>query len=79
MQLDELKLDDYLMKVNILTFCHAAVDYLSIFSSKMERGPKVVVCRMRVRSTIQQHRHHVPISTGTCYMELKREKEGVKL
>ena len=46
------------------------VMYLSIFSSQVKRGPKVVVSRMRVRPTPQQHRHHLSVTTGTCYVEL---------
>lgn len=51
------------------------MSYLSIFSSQVERGPKVVISRMRVHPTLQQHRHHLSITTGTCYVELQRKRE----
>lgn len=54
------------------------MSYLSIFSSQVERGPEVVVSRMRVRPTLQQHRHHLSVTTGTCYVELQRERERTR-
>lgn len=57
-----------------MTVCWAPASYLSIFSSQVERGPEMVVGWMRVGSTLQQHRHHLPVAAGTRYVQLQRQR-----
>lgn len=53
-----------------------AVIYLSIFRCQMERGPKVVVSSIRICPFLQQHRHHLSVTTGTRYVELQHSRDN---
>lgn len=53
-----------------------AVIYLSIFRCQMERGPKVVVSSIRICPLLQQHRHHLSVTTGTRYVELQHSRDN---
>lgn len=65
MQIDKL---NYYYLIIPKHCCCVAGSYLSIFSSQVERGPKVVVSRMRICPILKQHTYHIPVSTGTCYV-----------
>lgn len=51
-------------------------DYLSIFRRQVERSPKVVVSSIRICPFLQQHRRHLPVTAGTCYVQLLGNEEG---
>lgn len=51
------------------------MSYLSILRGQVERSPKVVVSRVRVRPAPQQQGHHLSVTAGTCNVELWRERE----
>lgn len=72
MQQDVFKSSD--LSIQRLTARRAAADYLSVFGSQVERGPKVAIGGLGVGAVLQQHGGHLSVAAGTGYVELSEEQ-----